>query len=81
MAVQALGDALEEGLTDWVGRTFDLRSAYKQYGIHPIDRQRLRVGVNQPGCDRPTLLGVNSLYLEPQVLSAPFFGLEWQFGG
>ena len=61
MAVRALGDASEEGLTDWVGRTFDLRSAYKQYGIHPSDRQRLRIGVNQPGCSRPTLLGVNSL--------------------
>ena len=61
MAVQALGDASEEGLAVWVGRTFDLRSAYKQYGIHPSDRQRLRVGVNQPGCKRPVLLGVNSL--------------------
>ena len=61
MAVQALGDASEEGLADWVGRTFDLRSAYKQYGIHPSDRRRLRIGVNQPGFKRPVLLGVNSL--------------------
>ena len=61
MAVHALSDASKEGLADWVGRTFDLRSAYKQYGIHPSDRQRLRIGVNQPGCERPTLLGVNAL--------------------
>ena len=37
MAVRALGAASEEGLTDWVGRTFDLKSAYKQYGVHPCD--------------------------------------------
>ncbi|CAE7420275.1 unnamed protein product, partial [Symbiodinium pilosum] len=50
MAVRALGSAPDEGLADWVGRTFDLRSAYKQYGIHPSDRQRFRIGVNRPGC-------------------------------
>ena len=84
MAVRALGDALEEGLTDWVGRTFDLRSAYKQYGIHPCDRQRLRIGVNQPGCSRPTLLGVNSLPFGatgsvsafPRVATAVWSGLS-----
>ena len=61
MAERALGSAPDEGLADWVGRTFDLRSAYKQYGVHPSDRQRLRIGVNRHGSEQPALLGVNSL--------------------
>ena len=61
MALRALASAPAEGLADWVGRTFDLRSAYKQYGVHPADRQRLRIGVNRPGSEQPALLGVNSL--------------------
>ena len=31
------------------GRTYDLRSAYKQFAVHPSDRQILRMGVNVPG--------------------------------
>ena len=61
MALRALASAPDEGLADWVGRTFDFRSAYKQYGVHPSDRQRLRIGVNRPGSEQPALLGVNSL--------------------
>ena len=61
MLVTALGQASAEGLKGWVGRTFDLKSAYKQYGIHPFDREHLRLAVNKPGEASPNLLGVNSL--------------------
>ena len=61
MAVYALGTAPAEGLSDWVGRTFDLKCAYKQFGVHPHDRDRLRIAVNQPDSDQPALLGANSL--------------------
>ena len=61
MLVTALGEASSEGLKGWVGRTYDLKSAYKQYGIHPFDREHLRLAVNRPGETDPTLLGVNSL--------------------
>ena len=50
----------EDGLTDWVGRTFDLKSACK-YGVHPCDRDRLRLAAKQPGSEQPAFLGVNSL--------------------
>ena len=43
------------------GRTYDLKSAYKQFAIHPDDRAVLRLAVNQPGHDSPVLFGVNAL--------------------
>ena len=49
------------GLASLSGRTFDLKSAYKQFGVHPLDRQHLRIAVNRPGAGTPELLGVNSL--------------------
>ena len=61
MLVTALGHASSEGLKGWVGRTYDLKAAYKQYGIHPFDREHLRLAVNRPGETAPSLLGVNSL--------------------
>ena len=61
MLVTALDEASSEGLKGWVGRTYDLKSAYKQYGIHPFDREHLRLAVNRSGETDPTLLGVNSL--------------------
>ena len=61
MLVTALGRASPEGLKGWVGRTYDLTAAYKQYGIHPFDREHLRLAVNKPGEEAPNLSGVNSL--------------------
>ena len=43
------------------GRTYDLRSAYKQFAVHPDDRAALRMGVNVPGSDRCAIIGFNSL--------------------
>ena len=43
------------------GRTYDLKSAYKQFAIHPDDRSILRLAVNQPGHNTPVLFGVNAL--------------------
>ena len=30
------------------GRTYDLKSAYKQFAVHPIEGEALRMGVNKP---------------------------------
>ena len=43
------------------GRTYDLRSAYKQFAVHPSDRQILRMGVNVPGEKECAIIGFNSL--------------------
>ncbi len=44
-----------------VGRTYDLRSAYKQFPISAGDRDILRIAVNQPGESIPAMFGVNAL--------------------
>ncbi|CAE7253337.1 NaCP60E [Symbiodinium sp. CCMP2592] len=49
------------GLSGWVGRNYDLKSAYKQYGVHPVDRALVRLAVNKPGEEEPLLLGLNAL--------------------
>ena len=43
------------------GRTYDLRSAYKQFAVHPVDRASLRMGVNIPGSADYAMIGFNSL--------------------
>ena len=43
------------------GRTYDLKSAYKQFAVHPLDRGALRMGVNKPGTDSVSVIGFNSL--------------------
>ncbi|CAE7366831.1 unnamed protein product, partial [Symbiodinium sp. KB8] len=57
----ALERSPASGLKSWVGRNYDLKAAYKQYGIHPTDRDFVRLAVNRPGCDTPQLLGLNAL--------------------
>ena len=44
-----------------VGRTFDLKSAYKQFGLSVADRNLLRIAVTDPARDKPVLVGLNSL--------------------
>ena len=43
------------------GRTYDLKSAYKQFAVHPMDRSSLSMGVNVPGKDSFVMVGFNSL--------------------
>ena len=43
------------------GRIFDLRSAYKQFGLSEHDRQFVRLAMNKPGSQDPVLLGLNEL--------------------
>ena len=57
----ALDCAPSSHLKDWVGRNYDLKSAYKQYGIHPEDRELVRLAVNRPGRSHPEILGLNAL--------------------
>ena len=44
-----------------LGRTYDLKHAYKQFGLCNFDRDLLRIAVQKPGCKVPTLVGLNSL--------------------
>ena len=44
-----------------VGRTFDLKSAYKQFGIHPVDRDLLRILVRSSEDGELKVLGLNAL--------------------
>ena len=53
--------ALEHAKSKWLGRTYDLQAAYRQFGISPMSCQLLRIAVNKPGTSEPVLLGANSL--------------------
>ena len=44
-----------------VGRTYDLRAAYKQFPVSLADREILRIAVCKPGASEPSLFGVNAL--------------------
>jgi len=46
--------------TKIVGKTYDLPSAYKQFGIHARDREALRIATWNADENRVALLGVNS---------------------
>ena len=52
---------VDSHLKNWVGRNYDLKSAYKQYGVRPDDGALVRLAVNKPGQDTPELLGLNAL--------------------
>ena len=44
-----------------VGKTYDLRNAYKQYGIDKTDRSLLRIAVWNPDLGKVQFLGLNAL--------------------
>ena len=44
-----------------LGRTYDLKSAYKQFGLCVEDRNLARIAVNKPGSKVPILVGLNAL--------------------
>ena len=44
-----------------VGKTYDLRNAYKQYGIDKTDRSLLRIAVWNPVLEKVQFLGLNAL--------------------
>jgi len=48
-------------LKDLVGKTYDLKSAYKQYAISTADRKRLRIAVWNPLLSKVSYLGSNAL--------------------
>ena len=43
------------------GRTYDLKHAYKQYGISVMDREKIRLAVRNPDTNGVSLFGINSL--------------------
>ena len=58
----------------WLGRTYDLQAAYRQFGISPMSRQLLRIVVNKPGTSEPVLLGANSLPFGAGWVSSSVYG-------
>ena len=54
-------DVNKAGMPECCGRTFDLKAAYKQFGVCLEDRARFRIAVNKPHSLRPVFLGVNAL--------------------
>ena len=51
----------EAALDDVVGKTYDLKSAYKQYGVRKFDRDLLRLAVWDPHQQKVCYLGINAL--------------------
>ena len=51
----------ESSLDEVVGKTYDLKSAYKQYGVRKFDRDLLRLAVWDPKQQRVRYLGINAL--------------------
>ena len=51
----------ESSLDEVVGKTYDLKSAYKQYGVRKFDRELLRLAVWDPEQQRVRYLGINAL--------------------
>ena len=49
------------GMPAAVGRTYDLKSAYKQFGVDSVSRDLLRIMVNVPGQTNPEEIGVQAL--------------------
>ena len=44
-----------------VGRTYDLRAAYKQFPLSAADKEILRIAVWRPGHSAPSIFGLNAL--------------------
>ena len=44
-----------------IGRTFDLKSAYKQFGLRTVDRDLIRIATVDPIEGKPILCGLNAL--------------------
>ena len=81
--VQAFKESEASSFPSLCGRTFDLKSAYKQYGVATPDRSLLRIAVNKPGQDGQVLLGVNSLPFGSVASVAAFLRISyalWRIG-
>ena len=57
----SLKHAGDKGHPEVVGRTFDLKSAYKQFGLRVEDRDLLRIAVRDPSREQPVIVGLNAL--------------------
>ena len=53
-----MGDSAMDGV---VGKTYDLKNAYKQYGVCDADRSVLRIAVWNPDLKKVQYLGLNAL--------------------
>ena len=51
----------EESMEEVVGKTYDLKNAYKQYGVCAEDRETLRLAVWNPEERAVNFLGINAL--------------------
>ena len=51
----------QTSMQEVVGKTYDLKNAYKQYGVSPLDRNTLRIAVWNPVAKQVQFLGINAL--------------------
>ena len=68
---------------DWVGKTYDLTSAYKQFGVSVADRDILRILTMNAETGEPTLLCTNSLPFGATGSVSSFFRVSvalWYIG-
>ena len=63
-----------------VGKTYDLKNAYKQYGVRAQDRDLLRIAVWDHEQGRVRLMGTNALPLELSGPWARFCASQWLSG-
>ena len=52
-----------------VGKTYDLKNAYKQYGVSPLDRETLRIAVWNPVDKRVQFLGIKRVAIRSNWIS------------
>ena len=70
-----------------VGRTFDLKAAYKQFGLCSLDRDLVRIAAVDPATGHAALFGLNALpfgvwarWLDSFVFRWQRGSLAWSFG-
>ena len=80
MLCLSLRNAKGERHPQVVGRTFDLKAAYKQFGLRMEDRDLLRIAVTDPARDAPVLVGLNALPFGGWVQWQDFCECLWQPG-
>jgi len=69
-----------EAMQQVVGKTYDLKNAYKQYGVRAQDRDLLRIAVWDHEQGRVRLMGTNALPLELSGPWARFCASQWLSG-
>ena len=72
-SLDSVGDGVHPKL---LGKTIDLKSAYKQFGVCSDDRERIRVATSRPTSSELVLLLVTLCHLEQQGVWRLFFAYQ-----